>query len=174
MRNTVSIRPCGPEDAAALSLIGGATFLETFAHDIDGADILAHCQGPHGVSTYAKYLADAESRCWLAEIAETGSPIGYQLLTTPDLPIDILPGDIELKRIYIFSNFHGGGLARRLMDTAIAEARAMGKKRLLLGVYAENPRAIAFYTKMGFEMAGERWFTVGRREFYDKVMARAL
>ncbi|MCJ8159880.1 GNAT family N-acetyltransferase [Sphingomonas sp. LaA6.9] len=174
MSDTISIRLCGAEDAAALSLIGGATFLETFADSIDGPDIIAHCQGPHGVAAYAGYLADPESRCWLAEISETGSPIGYQLLTVPDLPVDIVPGDIELKRIYIFSNYHGGGLARRLMETAIEEARAMGRKRLLLGVYAENPRAIAFYTKMGFEMAGERWFTVGTRDFYDKVMARAL
>lgn len=174
MPDPVSIRLCNSRDAAALSLIGGATFLETFAHDIDGPDLLAHCQGPHGVAAYDAYLADPDSRCWLAEIEATGAPIGYHLLTAPDLPIDALPGDIELKRIYIFSNYHGGGLARRMMETAIAEAQAMGKTRLLLGVYAENSRALAFYTKMGFAVVGDRLFTVGARDFYDKVMARPL
>lgn len=157
-----------------LSLIGGATFLETFADLIDGADILAHALGPHGAAYYERMLADPGSCCWIAEMPETGAPVGYQLLTKPDLPVALEPGDLELKRIYIFSRHHGGGLARRMMQLAVDAARGMGAKRLLLGVYAENDRAIAFYRKMGFEMIGDRWFTVGSREFYDKVMARPL
>ncbi|AUW60293.1 GNAT family N-acetyltransferase [Sphingobium sp. SCG-1] len=157
-----------------LSLIGGATFLETFGDSIDAANLLAHAQGPHGVAYYNTLLADtANTRCWLAELPVTAAPIGYQVLTTSDLT-QALPDDIELKRIYIFSRYHGGGLAHRLVDIAIDAARSMGKRRLLLGVYSENHRAIAFYRKAGFEMIGEREFVVGQQLFYDKVMARTL
>lgn len=156
-------------------MIGSATFLETFVDSIEGPDILAHCLNEHSAARYAAWLADiAGSRCWLGEIADTRAPVGYQVLTKPDLPVAPLGGDIELKRIYIFSKFHGGGLARRMMEVAIDEASAMGKARLLLGVYADNPRAIGFYRKMGFEIIGDRPFRVGSRDFHDKVMARAL
>lgn len=135
---------------------------------------MAHTRGPHSSETYAAWLADPGSRCWLAEIAATGAPIGYQVLTKPDLPIDTGPGDIELKRIYLFARYHGGGLARAMMEQAIAAATAMGKQRLLLGVYNENDRPIAFYRRMGFEICGERRFTVGGETFDDWIMARPL
>ncbi|WP_241241890.1 GNAT family N-acetyltransferase [Sphingobium algorifonticola] len=169
-----TIRGCTAADAAILSLIGGATFLETFGDSIDADNLLAHARGPHGEAYYAALLADPGARCWLAELPGTGAPVGYQVLTAPDLPGIAQPGDIELKRIYIFSRYHGGGLAGRLLDAAVAAARAMGKRRMLLGVYGENHRAIAFYRKAGFAMIGERNFTVGTQVFYDKVMARML
>lgn len=157
-----------------LSLIGGATFLETFGESIDAANLLAHAQGPHGVAYYEALLADtAETRCWLAELPVTDAPVGYQVLTISDLPQARL-GDIELKRIYLFSRFHGGGLARRMVDLAAEAALAMGKSRMLLGVYGENHRAIAFYRKAGFEMIGDRAFAVGKQTFRDKVMMRPL
>jgi len=157
-----------------LSLIGGATFLETFGDSIDAANLLAHAQGPHGVAYYQKLLADsAGTRCWLAELPVTDAPVGYQVLTTSDLP-QAGPTDIELKRIYIFSRYHGGGLARRMVEVAVGAAKELGKSRMLLGVYGENHRAIAFYRKAGFEMIGERTFVVGQQVFHDKVMALAL
>lgn len=157
-----------------LSLIGGATFLETFGDSIDAENLLAHAHGPHGVAYYDALLSDADTRCWLAELPGTRAPVGYQVLTTPDLPELAQPGDIELKRIYIFSRYHGGGLAGRLVAAAVNAAREMGRRRMLLGVYGENHRAIAFYSKMGFAMIGERNFTVGVQVFHDKVMARML
>ncbi len=157
-----------------LSLIGAATFLEAFAGVIAPADILAHVGGPHGQAQYDRLLADPDTRCWLAELPETGSPVGYQILTGPDLPVDLTPQDIELKRIYAFATQHGSGLARCMLETAIDAARDMGRTRMLLGVYAQNLRAIAFYRKMGFETIGERVFTVGAQDFQDLVMARGI
>jgi ribosomal protein S18 acetylase RimI-like enzyme len=60
------------------------------------------------------------------------------------------------------------------MQTAAAEAQAMGKRRLLLGVYAGNARAIAFYRKTGFAEIGARQFLVGATLCDDLVMARDL
>jgi diamine N-acetyltransferase len=96
------------------------------------------------------------------------------VLTKPDLPMETGEDDIELKRIYLFAKYHGGGLARAMMTAAIEAATSMGKHRLLLGVYNENHRPIAFYRRMGFEICGERAFTVGGQTFNDWIMARAL
>jgi diamine N-acetyltransferase len=40
------------DDAAALSLLGQATFLEAFAGILNGPDILAHCAKAHSADVY--------------------------------------------------------------------------------------------------------------------------
>lgn len=83
-------------------------------------------------------------------------------------------GDVELKRIYLLSRFHGTGLGAALMAAAVAEARTRGAPRLLLGVYANNARAIAFYRKQGFVPIGTRQYAVGAELYDDIVLARPL
>ncbi|MDP8917205.1 MAG: GNAT family N-acetyltransferase [Pseudomonadota bacterium] len=142
---------------------------------LDGDGLLEHCAGPHSAETYARWLADGASRVWIAEAARGRAPVGYAVLSGPDVPIaDPSPDDAEIKRIYLLSRFHGGGLGSKMMQLALDEARAMRRRRVLLGVYAGNTRAIGFYERHGFVRAGERRFRVGRREYDDAVMARVL
>src|SRR3546814_9140352 len=93
---TWTIREAGESDAPALALIGAATFLETFAGIIDGAAILGHCAAQHSAAAYRDHLA-AGARAWLAEALPGGAPIGFALITKPDLAA-AAEGDIELKR----------------------------------------------------------------------------
>lgn len=170
----IAIRRAGPGDAERLSLAAQATFLESFSDILPGTDILLHCRRQHSAAAFETHLADGQSTAWLAE-ARRGAPIGYALLTSPELPtIEGAPGDIELKRIYVLSRFHGTGTGRMLMDAVTAEARARGRARLLLGVYGRNGRAIRFYQKSGFSLIGTRRFRVGENDYDDVIMARAL
>jgi ribosomal protein S18 acetylase RimI-like enzyme len=117
----------------------------------------------------------APRRRLAARNREGAAPIGYALLARPDLPGVPPDGDdLELKRIYVFSRFHGSGAAAALLEPVLARAEAGGAARLLLGVYAGNGRAIAFYRKSGFEPVGRRRFTVGDRAYDDVVLARPL
>lgn len=174
-RMTVNIRRAAPDDAAALSLVGAATFLDAFAGILDGKDIVAHCARHHAASVYQKYLAAPSAALWIAETDEGAAPVGYALLNTPELPeVPTQADDLEVKRIYVLSRFHGGGVGPRLMTVAIDEARVRGAGRALLGVYAGNERALAFYKKHGFERIGQRVFTVGARRCDDFILARGL
>lgn len=169
-----SVRQATTEDIERLSLIGAATFLETFAGVLDGVAILEHCRREHSTTAYEAYLR-AGAKAWLAELEPGGAPIGFALLGTANLPGSAQDGaDVELKRIYTLSRFHGRSLGSELMRRAIEEAVRRGAKRLLLGVYAENARAIAFYRKWGFEQIADRRFQVGAREYDDVVLARRL
>ena len=163
-----TIREAGAGDAARLSLVANATFLETFAGMIDGGALVAHCETRHEPD-YLAGLLEGGARGFLAEL--DGAPIGYALLAEPELDAAV-PGDIELKKIYVLSRFHGSGLARRLFDAALAASE--GRERLLLGVKDDNHRAIAFYRKQGFEQVGTRRFEVGGKFYDDIVFARAL
>jgi ribosomal protein S18 acetylase RimI-like enzyme len=165
----IALRACAPGDEEALALVGAATFLETFAGLLEGADILAHCRVQHGTSQYAKWLADAKYRLCLAELE--GAPVGFVVLSPPDLPVAVTQNDIELKRIYLLHRFQGGGLGRRLLEWSVAEARTRGKRRLLLGVKADNTTALAFYDRVGFVRIGERKFLVGGMLCDDYILS---
>jgi hypothetical protein len=62
-----SLRSCIVGDEHALALVGQATFLETFAGILDGADILAHCHTQHTAAVYAAWLRERAGSLWLAE-----------------------------------------------------------------------------------------------------------
>lgn len=168
------IRSAEEGDAETLSHIGVATFVDSYTEIITGEAMTAHCTRQHNRSVYATYLESPDAMAWLAEYAETGAPIGYAVTCPPDLPVDGQPGDLELKRIYLLSRFHGNGAGRGLFDVAVDHARAAGAPRLLLGTYNENHRAIAFYRKVGFQQIGTRQFQVGDQLYDDIVMALAL
>ncbi|MBB6505829.1 GNAT superfamily N-acetyltransferase [Sphingomonas endophytica] len=167
------LRRAGPADAAALSLVAGATFLEAFAGILDGTDIVAHVARNSSAAAFGAYLFD-DAIATLAEADAGAAPIGYTLLTRPDLPVAMEPGDIELKRIYALFPTHGSGLGPALMARAIDDARARGHHRLLLGVYGRNRRAQRFYEKQGFTVAGTRRFRVGATWHDDLIYARAI
>lgn len=172
--STFKIRQASLEDAETLGHIGVATFVESYTADIEGPAMVAHCTREHAKSVYAQYLAAPQTGCWLAEHRETRAPIGYALNCTPDLPIDILAGDIELKRIYVLSKYHGQAAAAALLEAAEAHARTQNAPRLLLGTYEENHRAMAFYAKHGFKTIGTRQFNVGGKIYDDIVMGKTL
>jgi diamine N-acetyltransferase len=192
---TVTLRHATSADAPALALTGAATFLEAFTWMLPGADILSHNLKQHTAEAYFHYLAAPNTRITVAVTGpavgfpdKPGSIIGYVLLCTPDLPtISISSTDIELKRIYLFSRFRSAPVldsagatipdlrpAQALMDAAVADARALGAKRLLLGTHATNLRAIAFYRRNGFIQAGTRVFQVGSQQCCDLIFARPL
>jgi ribosomal protein S18 acetylase RimI-like enzyme len=67
--------------------------------------------------------------------------------------------DTELYALYIRASHYGTGLGSRLLVDAIGDAPAQ------LWVAEENPRAIAFYRKHGFEFDG----TTGVVEFMENL-----
>lgn len=109
----IALRACGLEDAEALALVGGATFLESFAGLLDGRAIVAHCRRHHTVEAYAKYLTKEGTEAWLAETVKRCGPVGYVMLTAPELTLQHLDDrDWELKRIYLLYGFMAAGRVR--------------------------------------------------------------
>jgi GNAT superfamily N-acetyltransferase len=169
-----TVREAAQQDANRLALIGSTTFLETFAGLLDGAAILSHCEKEHSTASYRRYL-DEGNRAWLVEADAGNAPIGFSLVGLTDLPGSSTDdSDIELKRIYALSRFHGSGIGARLMQQAVRYAEVQGYRRLLLGVYAGNDRARAFYAMNGFIQIADRRFRVGDREYDDVVLAKPI
>ena len=172
------IRACTPGDEAALALLGQASFLEAFAGTLRGADILSHCARRHAPEVYRDWLANPHIDAWLAQAEHGGAPVGYLVMSPPDradLPLpDLGAHDAEIKRIYLLHRFQGLGLGAALMQVARTRALERGAHRLVLGVYAGNHAAIAFYRAQGFQPAGRRTFRVGESDCEDLIMVCAL
>ena len=169
------LRRAAPDDAAALSLVGSATFLESFANLHSGANILSHCARHHSAAAYARWLADPRAAAWLVEAMPGQAPVGYALLAPADVPVpDLRDDDLELKRIYLLQPFQSGGWGRRLVTVAADHARTLGAQRLLLGVWSINEAALEFYARLGFTLAGERTFHIGEQACSDHLLALPL
>ncbi len=175
----IALREASVDDAPVLALIGAATLLESFAGLLSGRSLVNAALKNHTPGCYARLLSEPATRAWVAELPSgpdaSGAPVGYLMLTAPEFPPEILrPGDLELKRIYLFSRFHGGGTGQRMMDLALSEAQAAGARRVLIGVHRENRRAIAFYARNGFREMGRREFRLGDSVYDDPVLGLEL
>ena len=170
MSDVTAIREAFQADAEKLALVGSATFLETFAGVLGGSGIIAHCKLRHSPEYYAEALASG-CRAFVAEIEPDGAPVGFALTGPPDLP-GTGEGDLELKRIYVLSRFHGAGVGASLMAHAIAAAQ--GFRRLVLGVYSGNERAQGLYRRNQFQPIGTRQFNVGGTLYDDTIFGRVM
>ncbi|MFB8755832.1 GNAT family N-acetyltransferase [Streptomyces nigra] len=64
-------------------------------------------------------------------------------------------GDAELKRMYVVEDMRGRGIARRVLAALEEDARAAGRRRMVLETGAKQPEAVALYTSSGYEPCGK-------------------
>ena len=168
---SLSIRRATVEDAATLSALATATFVETFGHLYEAEDLQAFIADAYAVEKQATILAHPDYAVWLLE--SEGRAIGHCAAGPCGLPHeDVQPGDGEIKRLYILREQQGGGWGARLMDTAMAWLEKDGPRRLWVGVWSENLGAQRFYARYGFEKVGTYGFPVGRVIDLEFIMRR--
>ena len=102
------IRRCHIGDETRLSLLGKATFLETYADSTQAADLLAFVETEHSIERYRFWLESRFARLWVAEAALGRSAIGYAV-TQHGLGLEM-----EIKRLYVLHRFHQRRLGRRI------------------------------------------------------------
>jgi len=89
-------------------------------------------------------------------VAETDATAVGFLALRPALPPAFVPSrsPLQLWRLYVHPTFQGKGVARSLAGRALIHAHGRDHDVVWLGTDAGNARAIAFYTKCGFVVAG--------------------
>lgn len=171
--DAVTIVPATPDDAAPLATLAESTFVETFAADNDPADMAAYVAGAFGVARQRDELCDPDVTVLIARRDEV--PVGYLMLREGSAPPCVTgDGAIEIARLYASAAVIGSGVGAALMERALAECAARGRRTAWLGVWERNTRAIAFYRRWGFEDVGTQTFQLGSDLQTDRVMARAV
>lgn len=169
----VVIRRAAALDAPALAALAARTFRDAFAADNTPDDMDAHCARAYSPAIQARELADAGIDTLVGADGE-GQLVAYAQLRPGSPPVPTGPSPLELWRFYVDRGYHGHGIAQRLMASVIETARARAARTLWLGVWERNPRAQAFYRKIGFVPIGTQQFVVGADVQTDQVMALDL
>lgn len=125
----------------------------------DGVDLVAE-----EVAFRLDLLGEAENRLWVGIDGPGDDPAtadcdltGFVTTEVDESPVVFdRPDRLIVGDIYVREPHRGTGLARELMDRAVADAREAGCGELALDVNVDNDRAVAFYEALGFETARRR------------------
>lgn len=157
-----------------MSVVAERIFRDTFAAGNDADEIDRYCADAFSADIQAREIADPNALTLLVEAG--GELVAFAQLDfdSPNHAGDAQRPAMHLRRLYVDRAWHGTGLAGSLMDSVVRRAVESAAAELWLAVWERNDRAIAFYGKVGFTVAGEQSFQLGNEVQRDLVMVRAL
>ncbi|RSH91972.1 hypothetical protein EHS25_009342 [Saitozyma podzolica] len=166
-------RPDSP-DADAIASIGRRVFGATFASITSPANMVWYLDSAYTPSVILSDIQNPDLVVLVAEVAGEIAGFTYIAKNTWEDCLEGWPNPVEIRRIYVDTTHHGGGVAKALAERALQWAREQEYESVWLGVLPENERAVAFYKKFGFEKIGNHEFTWGDTLDLDDIMAMRL
>jgi diamine N-acetyltransferase len=165
-RSLFTIIPASKNHLALLKEISVRTFSETYQHLNTPENFILYIDTHFNTDTLAAELDDENSFTYL--LYSGGQLCGYLKLNINEAQTEHMPEDaLEIERIYVLKDHHGSGAGKALLKAAFDKALELHKKFVWLGVWNQNPKAIAFYERNGFEKFGTHIFTLGNDEQED-------
>ena len=150
----INIRRITEKDVDALTAIARQTFYDTFTGTCTEADMQTFLDQYYNPVQLVDELNNRETFCFFAE--REGKPVAYLQFMEDykNFPMMKKWKALELKRIYVLKEFHGMGIAQKLMDHYLQFATENKYEVVWLGVWEHNLRAQKFYEKYGFVNTG--------------------
>lgn len=147
-------------DVPTLCRIGAETFLDTYSAQNTPEHLAEHLERVFNEATVSAQFSQPDFAPYIAWLDD--EPIGYIQLRNTEHPPELADKrHIELERIYVRTAYKRAGYGRQLLQHAIETSRRKGFEVLWLGVWEENPRAIAFYIACGCVAFGKHIFWLG-------------
>lgn len=170
---TINIKKCTLEDLRRLQEISYETFNETFKDQNSPDNMEAYLEKAFNLKQLETELSQPSSQFYFVEFE--GETAGYLKVNTDEAQTEEMGDEaLEIERIYIRSPFQKQGLGKYLFHKALESAMELNKKKIWLGVWEKNEKAISFYKKMGFVQTGVHSFYMGDEEQTDFIMAKTL
>jgi ribosomal protein S18 acetylase RimI-like enzyme len=168
-----ALRLALPGDAPSLAMLAERTFRDAFGARNSPENMDLHCAKAFGPDIQLREIGERGLVTTLAD--EAGRLVGFsQLRLARPSPAVKAGKPAELHRLYVTAEWQGRGVAKALMDRALADAARAGCDALWLGVWEHNPKAMAFYRKFGFEFVGTHAFMLGNERQRDLIMSVAI
>ena len=161
---SISIVPVNMDDLAKLQTISRSTFAQTFDEH----------NNPDDMQTYLNASFSAEKLS--AEMNNSmNTVVGYLKVNMGDAQTEKKDlNAFEIERIYVDKAYFGKKVGQLLFDKAIEIANSKKVSYVWLGVWEENHRALAFYTKNGFKAFDKHLFKLGNDVQTDIMMKLTL
>ena len=150
-----TVRAARFEDVEALGGITGRAYASAYPGIVPDQVLAEWIE--HGPAMWQRWREavtanpDRPSRAWVAE--RDGRLLGYA--TTAPATDEYLPppdGAGELTNLYLDPDAIGKGIGRALYEHAVEDLRARGFNPLVVWAFRDNPKARAFYPRMGLEI----------------------
>ena len=165
----IEISPAELSDVPALANIARQTFTETFASANDPTEFAKYVEAAFDETKLLDEVRTEGSAFYFANINEDIA--GYLKLTIGEAQTERVPGrTIEIERIYVLESMQGTGVGKALFEFALEKAESQQVDAIWLGVWEENPKAIRFYERQGFQPFGIHSFTIGNEAQNDIMM----
>ncbi|HUM17882.1 MAG TPA: GNAT family N-acetyltransferase [Candidatus Nitrosotalea sp.] len=137
MAEDYQVRRAGPDDHAGV-VRELAEYFQFLGEEIDASGL------DHDVADWqAEY--DGAVGVMLIVVDPVGEVVGTAAVRR------LAPGVIELKRMWLRPDRRGRGIAARLMDRVLEEARALGGRVLRLDSESRLEPAVRLYRRYGFQ-----------------------
>jgi ribosomal protein S18 acetylase RimI-like enzyme len=156
-------------DAPALSRLSAALFPLGCPANTKPEDLAEYINRELTPERFRAMVEDDSIVILIVKVANM--PAGYALIAHADAPSHVhSSARLELRKFYIDVAYHGRGVADALMKEVLAVAADGSQAAIWLTVFSGNDRAISFYRRWGFQIAGTQIFTVGADGQKDYLM----
>jgi ribosomal protein S18 acetylase RimI-like enzyme len=175
---SITVRRAVLADSETVAGVAAATFALACPPSITPERIRAFIDEVLSPERFVEYIAAPDRLVLLAEAG--GLAIGYAMLVSEQPQDEDVHAAIrhrptvELSKIYVLPDAHGGAVSGMLLAEGLQWARERGAAGVWLGVNQQNARAQRFYAKSGFTVVGTKRFRVGDRYEDDFIMERTL
>ena len=169
----ITIRYATTDDAELIADLSRKTFYETFAYVNTKENMDKFMNEQFSREKLMKEVTEPGNTVLLA--FDGDAAVGYATMREGEKFPDFNDKDsIEIARIYAVNTYIGTGVGQQLMRQCIFVAKELKKEIIWLGVWEKNSRAIAFYTKWGFEKFNEHDFLLGDDVQKDWLLMKKL
>ncbi|KAE8451084.1 hypothetical protein EG329_004756 [Mollisiaceae sp. DMI_Dod_QoI] len=174
-----TLRLAQPQDAEAIATLGASVFATSFGYSLPPADLAAYLLTSYSTPAITQDLTNPRITILVATSPIHPYPIvGFsqlnRLSTEPCITASQAPNPVELQRLYVSPDFHGGGVGKMLVEGIERIGREEGYETLWLGVWEENFKAQGFYGRCGFEKCGMHGFKMGECVQMDWIMKKGI
>lgn len=171
---SIEVRRATINDAEVIAHLAKTTFDETFGYLFPDRNVLLdYFEQTFSVEKIYNGIQKTNNVFWLAFVEE--KPVGYAKLKVHSPSEFVNETHVsQLQKIYVLKDFLSMKIGLQLQETLLQKARDLGSKYIWLSVFKDNPRAINFYLKNGFEEVGKHQFQIGPHVFDFMAMCKKL
>lgn len=163
---TTILRDPVPADADALAQLHVASWRETYSHLLPAGFFTAeYVAGRQKMWNHILNHPRAERCIQVADL--DGTIVGFASVgREASVKETTVPAQAQLEAIYVVAAHHGTGIGQALLDATLGDSPAA------LWVAKDNPRAVAFYRRNGFEFDGTEDIDPATPQLVDARMVR--
>lgn len=148
-------------DAKILSKVSVESFLVPHGHSSPKHDIEAYISKNFNEDNLRIELSEPTNEYYLIYHNNQLAGFSKVIFNISNENIEV-QNITKMERLYLLKEFYGLNLGKVLFDFNAALSQKNNQAGIWLAVWTENPRAIAFYTKMGMKNVGSYDFPVSK------------